>query len=72
MTIGLVYDAAIEDDVALVTYTLTTPGCPMEKIITDGIREAAMLVEGVSRVNTHLVWDPSWHAGMIAPDAWGR
>ena len=70
VTLGLVYDAAIDGDAAVVTHTLTTPGCPMEKIITDAIREASMLVEGVSGVTTKLVWDPAWHAGMIAPDAW--
>ncbi|HEX6533375.1 MAG TPA: metal-sulfur cluster assembly factor [Gemmatimonadaceae bacterium] len=72
VTLGLVYEVAITDDVAWITHTLTTPGCPMEKIITDGIRSAAMLVEGICGVETRLVWDPMWHSGMIAPDAWRR
>lgn len=71
MTLGLVYDLDIEGSVALVTHTLTTPGCPMEKIITDGIRSAGLMVEGVERVQTHLVWDPAWHPGMIRRSAWG-
>lgn len=65
VTLGLVYDAEVSDDFARVTYTLTTPGCPMERIIGDGIREAAMMVAGIREVETHLVWDPVWHAGMI-------
>ena len=72
VTIGLVYGVEIRDDVAWITHTLTTPGCPMERIITDGIRRAAMSVEGICGVETHLVWDPRWHSGMIAPGAWSR
>ena len=70
VTLGLVYEVDIDDDVACVTHTLTTPGCPMERIITDGIRGAAMEVEGVCGVETRIVWDPAWHPGMIARDAW--
>jgi metal-sulfur cluster biosynthetic enzyme len=65
VTLGLVYDAEVSGDFARVTYTLTTPGCPMERIIGEGIREAAMMVAGIREVETHLVWDPVWHAGMI-------
>jgi metal-sulfur cluster biosynthetic enzyme len=65
VTLGLVYELAIADDVARITHTLTTPGCPMERIITEGIRSAAALVEGIRTVETRLVWDPVWHPGMI-------
>lgn len=65
VTLGLVYELAVADDVAWITHTLTTPGCPMEQIITDGIRSAAALVEGIRSVETRLVWEPAWHPGMI-------
>ena len=70
VTLGLVYGVAIDDGVARITHTLTTPGCPMERIITDGIRSAAAAVEEIRRVETELVWQPEWHSGMIAPNAW--
>jgi metal-sulfur cluster biosynthetic enzyme len=66
ITLGLVYELEVRDDVARVVHTLTTPGCPMERIITDGIRSAAGMVEGVRHVETELVWEPAWHPGMIA------
>ena len=72
VTMGLVYGVAVHDDVARVTHTLTTPGCPMEKIITDGIRSAVGVVDGIESAETVLVWDPAWHSGMIDPQAWGR
>lgn len=69
VTMGLVYDVAIVDDEVVVTHTLTTEGCPLEAVITAGIREAASWVEGTRGVRTRLVWDPVWHPGMIARDA---
>jgi metal-sulfur cluster biosynthetic enzyme len=42
----------------------------MEHIINDGIRGAALAVEGIERVDTRIVWEPAWHSGMIAPGAW--
>lgn len=71
VTLGLVYDLRRDDDLMTVTYTLTTPGCPMERIITHGIREALSMVEGVREIDARLVWEPRWHSGMIAPNAWG-
>ena len=65
MTLGLVYELEVADGVARITHTLTTPGCPMERIITEGIRSAAATVEGVQAVETRLVWEPAWHPGMI-------
>lgn len=70
VTLGLVYGVQIVDDVAIITHTLTTPGCPMERIITDGIRAATMQTEGICGVETNIVWEPAWHSGMIAPNAW--
>lgn len=74
VTLGLVYDVVMEDSVGgmsvRVTHTLTTPGCPMEAVITAGIRAAVGRLAGVAVVQTNLVWDPMWHSGMIAPGAW--
>jgi len=69
VTLGLVYAVECDAGTARVTYTLTTPGCPMERVITSGIRAAVGRVNGITRVDTHVVWDPAWHPGMIAPNA---
>jgi metal-sulfur cluster biosynthetic enzyme len=70
VTLGLVYGVEVRDDVAWVTHTLTTRGCPMERLITDGIRAAAAQADDIRGVETTLVWEPEWHSGMIAPGAW--
>ena len=69
VTLGLVYGVELDGASASITYTLTTPGCPMERVITDGVRAAALAVEGIHRVDTHIVWEPAWNPGMIAPSA---
>lgn len=70
VTLGLVYDLVTEDDTLRVTFTLTTPGCPMEEHITNGILYAAGAVPGVQSVEPNLTWEPRWHPGMIQQGAW--
>lgn len=71
VTLGLVYELRLKDGVAEVTYTLTTPGCPMEAHITNGIVAVLGAVPGVEEIRPNLVWEPRWHPGMIAEGAWG-
>ena len=71
VTLGLVYGVTIDGDVVHVTHTLTTPGCPLEHVIRRGIERAVGKVDGIGRVQTHVVWDPLWNPGMIEAHAWG-
>jgi metal-sulfur cluster biosynthetic enzyme len=70
VTLGMVFDLTVEGDALRVTFTLTTPGCPMEEHITNGILYAAGAVPGVRTVEPNLVWEPRWHPGMIQQGAW--
>lgn len=73
VTLGLVYEVSTEDEEpgrVRITHTLTTPGCPLESHIRDGIRRAVEAVPGVERAESRLVWEPRWHPGMIRDDAW--
>lgn len=67
VTLGLVYHVAMEADTAVVTFTLTTRGCPMEHAIRGGILQAVGNVEGVGAVNANLVWEPRWDPSMVEP-----
>lgn len=60
VTLGLVYDVVIDDGNAIITYTLTTPGCPLERYITDSILGVAYAQPGIEEVTPRLVWEPQW------------
>ena len=71
VSLGLVYGVEVRDDVAHITHTLTTRGCPMERYVARtrcGAR--ALEVELICGVETRVVWEPSWHPGIIASDTW--
>ena len=70
VTLGLVYELSVEDGVVTVVHTLTTPGCPMERVIADGIETVLGAIRGVRAVKRRLVFEPGWHPGMITEEGW--
>lgn len=66
---GLVFKVEFQEDSALVTMTLTTPGCPFGPHIMGNVKDVLGEVEGVNKVDIDLVWDPPWSADMIVPEA---
>ncbi|HEX7091340.1 MAG TPA: metal-sulfur cluster assembly factor [Longimicrobiales bacterium] len=70
VTLGLVYELAADGGTVTVTFTLTTPGCPLERHITNGILNALSAVPGVTEVRPNLVWEPRWNPSMIQEGAW--
>lgn len=69
VTLGLVYQVEREPDAVRVIYTLTTPNCPMEPVITRGIVAALSRVPGVASVDPQLVFTPRWNPGMAEEGA---
>jgi metal-sulfur cluster biosynthetic enzyme len=68
--LGLVYGVAVSPAGAVhVTFTATTPGCPVTEVLACGISRAIAGLEGVTEISTELVWEPPWDPSLIAPDA---
>src|SRR3990172_322907 len=73
--LGLIYDVSIEpleDDSGLevyVTYSLTSPGCPIGPQIADQIKEFTIELAGVKKVFPKLVFMPPLTPEMMSEDA---
>lgn len=65
--LGLVYkvDVDMSKQGILVTMTLTTEFCPMGGAITESVEETLRDYFGGYEVEVNLIFDPSWHPGMI-------
>jgi len=70
VTLGLVYGIEVEAGTVTVTFTLTTPGCPLKNVMSTAVSAAVYALPGVDHVNPNLVWEPRWHPGMMENDAW--
>ena len=49
--LGLIYDIAVEDGEVFVTFTLTSPGCPIGPQVSEQIEEFVGELDGVSEVH---------------------
>jgi metal-sulfur cluster biosynthetic enzyme len=67
--LGLVYDVEVSDqgDVT-VTYTLTSPGCPLGAVIDGQIQDAIIDLPGVKTVQGKLTFSPPWDPKTMASD----
>ena|ERR687892_2858477 len=63
--LGLVYGVEVQDGAVRVTMTLTTPGCPIHRAMSDWVRAAVTKVPGVEAVDVRLTFDPPWTSDRI-------
>ncbi len=68
MELGLVYDVDIDEGNVKVTYTLTTPACPLGPIISGQIESLVMDLPGVTEVTSELTFSPPWDPKTMASD----
>ena len=69
VSLGLVYDVEIEGGDVHITFTLTTPGCPIGPQVTEQMREFVGEIEGVEKIHPKMVFDPPWSPEMMSEDA---
>jgi len=68
--LGLIRKVEVEARAVVVTYTLTTPACPMNEYIDAEMQET--LKERLPQLETvtpKLSWDPLWNPSMMSEDA---
>jgi metal-sulfur cluster biosynthetic enzyme len=67
--LGLIYGVEISDGNVHVTFTLTTPGCPIGPQVTEQIDEVVGELDGVRNVECEMVFTPAWSPEMMSEDA---
>ena len=59
--LGLIYDIAVDaSNTALVTMTLTAPGCPAAQSLPSEVESKVRTVAGVTDAKVDVVWEPGW------------
>ena len=67
--LGLVYDIVVEGGDVLITFTLTSPGCPIGPQVSDQMKEFVSELDGVQEVHPKMVFSPPWTPDMMSEDA---
>ena len=68
--LGLVYKIDVEDDnTVLIDMTLTSPHCPVAETLPPEVEQKVQQVEGVTRCEVRIVWDPPWTPSMMTEEA---
>jgi metal-sulfur cluster biosynthetic enzyme len=65
VSMGLVYGVDVEGGTVTVTFTLTTPGCPLRTVMVQAVTATVYALPGVDHVHANLVWEPRWHPGLM-------
>ncbi len=68
--LGLIYDVnELDEQVGFrITFTLTTPACPVGPMIQSQIQEAVQNIDGVDEVETEIVFSPPWDPREMCSD----
>ena len=67
--LGLVYGVEIDGGKVNITFTLTTPACPIGPQVSEQMKEFVGDLPGVSAVHPKMVFDPAWSPEMMTDDA---
>jgi metal-sulfur cluster biosynthetic enzyme len=67
--LGLVYGIEIDGGTVTITFTLTTPACPIGPQVSEQMQEFVGEVPGVEQVVPNMVFTPAWTPDKMSEDA---
>ena len=67
--LGLIYGVEIDGGHVRVTFTLTTPACPIGPQVTEQIEEFVSELDGVESVESTMTFTPPWTPDKMSEDA---
>jgi metal-sulfur cluster biosynthetic enzyme len=67
--LGLIYDIELDAGAVKVTFTLTSPGCPIGPQVAEQIDEFVSELDGVQSVTSEMTFTPPWTPERMSEDA---
>ena len=67
--LGLIYDVKVKEGAVKIIMTLTSPNCPVAESLPKDVKDSAMQVEGIEKVDLDLVFEPVWNKDMMSEAA---
>ncbi len=67
--LGLIYGIDVDGGDVHVTFSLTTPACPIGPQVTEQIEEFVGELDGVDNVTSSMVFTPPWSPDRMSEDA---
>ena len=67
--LGLIYAIDVDGGNVHVTFTLTTPGCPIGPQVTEQIDEFVGELDGVTNISSEMTFTPAWTPEKMSEDA---
>jgi len=67
--LGLIYTVEIEGGDVFVTFTLTSPGCPIGPQVSEQIEEFVLELDGVTAVHPKMTFTPPWTPELMSEEA---
>jgi metal-sulfur cluster biosynthetic enzyme len=67
--LGLIYEVEIEGADVFVTFTLTSPGCPIGPQVSEQIEEFVSELDGVGNVFPKMTFTPPWTPDLMSEEA---
>jgi metal-sulfur cluster biosynthetic enzyme len=67
--LGLIYGIEVDGGNVHVTFTLTSPGCPIGPQVSEQIAEFVSELEGVDDVTSTMTFAPPWTPERMSEDA---
>jgi metal-sulfur cluster biosynthetic enzyme len=69
--LGLIYGIEVDAGKVHVTFSLTSPGCPIGPQVSEQIDEFVSELDGVESVESSMVFTPPWTPERMSEDALG-
>ena len=67
--LGLIYTIEVDGPKVDVTFTLTSPGCPIGPQVSEQIDEFVSEVDGVTGVHSKMTFSPPWTPELMSEEA---